>query len=167
MITSNNCETENTCVEGCFCPEGLVTNSEGICVKQNECDCYIDDKFYPNQVTVERECESCQCLGGMLNCVPVNNCTCDKVKEFTCVNENNKCIPVDFLCDNSFDCADKSDEANCTCSIDAFVCANGQCVGKYKKCDGFPDCRDASDELDCDDCIEFKCIVNDKCIPSK
>ncbi len=158
---------DETCVEGCFCPKGYFANAEGVCVAEEACECYLGDEAYMNGTSVEKNCMSCLCVGGVFNCVPIKECqgSC-KPSEFSCVSDG-KCIPRSYICDNSFDCADRSDEVNCTCKAGAFICANGQCVDGYKKCDGFPDCRDGSDELKCDNCVEFKCFVNDKCIPSK
>ena len=40
--------------------------------------------------------------------------TCSK-DEFSC-NKGTKCISKNLVCDGSFDCFDKTDEANCTTS---------------------------------------------------
>ncbi len=157
---------DETCVEGCFCPEGFFTNSEGVCVPQDSCECYLGENAYINGTSVKKGCMSCLCVEGVFNCVPTKECHSCNAGEFSCKTDG-KCIPRSHLCDNSFDCADMSDEVNCTCEADAFICANGHCVKGFNKCDGFPDCRDGSDELDCRSCLEFECLVNDKCIPSK
>lgn len=37
-----NCE--DSCVEGCFCPDGLTLNSKDQCVPVQECPCQFDGK---------------------------------------------------------------------------------------------------------------------------
>lgn len=73
--------------------------------------------------------------------------------QFRC--ENALCIPANFHCDGYHDCADESDEANCTaiaCPDNKFLCPNGgpnrtpKCIAKTQLCDGKRDCEDGSDE---------------------
>lgn len=73
--------------------------------------------------------------------------------QFRCTNA--LCIPSNFYCDGYHDCADESDEANCTaiaCPDNKFLCprggANGtpKCILKTQLCDGNRDCEDGSDE---------------------
>ena len=48
------------------------------------------------------------------------------------------------------DCADGSDEMNCSCNSKVkFLCNNGECIRKNHRCDGFLHCTDGSDELNC------------------
>ncbi|EDX15978.1 GD20862 [Drosophila simulans] len=65
------------------------------------------------------------------------------------------CIPYNFHCDGYHDCADKSDEANCTaiaCPDNKHLCPRGgasgtpKCILKSQLCDGKRDCEDGSDE---------------------
>lgn len=43
-----------TCVEGCFCPSGLVEH-ENTCIKKSQCPCQLNGKVYlPGQETNER-----------------------------------------------------------------------------------------------------------------
>lgn len=73
--------------------------------------------------------------------------------QFRCTNA--LCIPYNFHCDGYHDCADESDEANCTaiaCPDNKFLCPRGgsngspKCILKSQLCDGKRDCEDGSDE---------------------
>ena len=73
--------------------------------------------------------------------------------QFRCTNA--LCIPSNFYCDGYHDCADESDEANCTaiaCPDNKFLCPRGgpkgtpKCILKSQLCDGNRDCEDGSDE---------------------
>lgn len=77
--------------------------------------------------------------------------------EFACDNEK-KCIPQSWVCDQTDDCGDKSDEKDCDGSkwrkvnvntsniCEEFKCAMGICLSFDKVCDGIRDCLDGSDE---------------------
>lgn len=73
--------------------------------------------------------------------------------QFRCTNA--LCIPANFHCDGYNDCADESDEANCTaiaCPDNKFLCPKGgpngapKCIAKTQLCDGKRDCEDGQDE---------------------
>ncbi|KAK2724586.1 hypothetical protein QYM36_001171, partial [Artemia franciscana] len=62
------------------------------------------------------------------------------------------CYPQYQRCDKVVDCADGSDEADCSyrpCNTEDFKCGSGICIPADKKCNGFAECRDESDEQDC------------------
>ncbi|CAM1304488.1 HSPG2 (predicted) [Pycnogonum litorale] len=95
--------------------------------------------------------------------------------ESTC--QNGECILRDYVCDEDYDCTDRSDEFNCgapqKCEPNEFECDNGNCVGKYWRCDGENDCGDNSDERKCEPnppgspCryFEYQCTAGNQCIP--
>ncbi|XP_065641284.1 sortilin-related receptor isoform X3 [Hydra vulgaris] len=81
---------------------------------------------------------------------------------FKCFSGN--CIPLNWKCDNFYDCSDYSDEdpSICgrttqittptrttvfsVCSSDHFQCFSGKCIPLNWKCDDYYDCSDHSDE---------------------
>lgn len=66
---------------------------------------------------------------------------------FVCRTPGTECIPQQWRCDGSSDCADDSDEEKCTCGRDEFQCDRGVCVPQTAVCDGVADCRNGADEL--------------------
>lgn len=67
-----------------------------------------------------------------------------------------ECIPKGWVCDDEFDCRDKSDEVNCSsvseCRHNEFKCrssVNPTCISSGWICDGDEDCKDGSDEFNC------------------
>ena len=180
------------CVEGCFCPKGLLMDETGTCVPISSCTCAYDNKYYPSGSTIVRGCEICSCANGSFVCSKLSTKECQQdcslINEFQCTTSK-ECIPKTWKCDKVPDCADKSDEQNCVyeCSNQtSFTCTNGQCLNMTKRCDGVPNCRDGSDELNCSkkeqsketyfifsisfiayvqSCNEFLCKTSKKCIP--
>ncbi|XP_072041321.1 uncharacterized protein [Amphiura filiformis] len=80
---------------------------------------------------------------------------CDVILEGECASNefqcsSGECIADHDVCDTYADCADASDEANCTCYDYEFLCASGEaCIPSFWQCDGTVDCDDSSDELNC------------------
>ncbi|KAH9644190.1 hypothetical protein HF086_008679, partial [Spodoptera exigua] len=130
--------------------------------------CQADDylRFPGSQVRVELQVDSAP-----VTYAPFSSC---KPYEATC--GNGQCIPKSAVCDNNYDCADRSDEENChhdgMCEPNQFKCNNHKCVLKTWICDSENDCGDGSDEQNCGRTsdgrcspAEFACSAGDQCIP--
>ncbi|XP_043938812.1 otogelin isoform X2 [Protopterus annectens] len=55
------------CVDGCYCPEGLIYEN-GTCVKPSECSCIYHGVSYLVGSVVMEDCNNCTCFGGRWNC---------------------------------------------------------------------------------------------------
>ncbi|XP_069021761.1 otogelin [Embiotoca jacksoni] len=69
-----SCNLERTCIDsklacldGCYCPEGLIFEDGG-CVTPSDCPCEYRGMFYPSGQTLQEECNNCTCVGGVWNC---------------------------------------------------------------------------------------------------
>ncbi|MCI4382007.1 hypothetical protein PGIGA_G00258580, partial [Pangasianodon gigas] len=57
---SNQC-TSTQCKSGCVCPDGLLADGQGGCVKEEHCPCVHNGVFYKPGETVKADCNSCTC----------------------------------------------------------------------------------------------------------
>ncbi|NWQ93961.1 OTOG protein, partial [Burhinus bistriatus] len=65
-------DSELPCVDGCYCPEGLIYENE-LCVKPMDCPCDYHGSFFEMGSVVYEECNNCTCIGGKWICT---NLTC-------------------------------------------------------------------------------------------
>ncbi|XP_010213011.1 PREDICTED: otogelin [Tinamus guttatus] len=64
--------SELPCIDGCYCPDGLIYENE-LCVKPIDCPCDYHGKFFEMGSVVHEECNNCTCIGGKWICT---NLTC-------------------------------------------------------------------------------------------
>ncbi|NXD99423.1 OTOG protein, partial [Chaetorhynchus papuensis] len=64
--------SELHCIDGCYCPEGLIYENE-LCVKPMDCPCDYHGSFFEMGSVVYEECNNCTCIGGKWMCT---NLTC-------------------------------------------------------------------------------------------
>ncbi|NWS94257.1 OTOG protein, partial [Mionectes macconnelli] len=64
--------SELPCVDGCYCPDGLIYENE-LCVKPMDCPCDYHGSFFEMGSVVYEECNNCTCIGGKWICT---NLTC-------------------------------------------------------------------------------------------
>uniref|UniRef100_A0A3B4GTF9 Otogelin n=1 Tax=Pundamilia nyererei TaxID=303518 RepID=A0A3B4GTF9_9CICH len=60
-------DSKLTCLDGCYCPDGLIYEDGG-CVMPSDCPCEYHGMFYPSGQTLQEECNTCACVGGVWNC---------------------------------------------------------------------------------------------------
>ncbi|CAK1545090.1 unnamed protein product [Leptosia nina] len=58
---------DSSCVEGCFCPEGLFLEG-GKCVEKSECPCRARKQIFPPGAVVPKSCNTCTCQAGEWLC---------------------------------------------------------------------------------------------------
>ncbi|KAM6274442.1 otogelin [Porphyrio hochstetteri] len=61
-----------SCIDGCYCPDGLIYENE-LCVKPMDCPCDYHGSFFKIGSVVYEECNNCTCIGGKWICT---NLTC-------------------------------------------------------------------------------------------
>ncbi|NWV38253.1 OTOG protein, partial [Grantiella picta] len=64
--------SELHCIDGCYCPDGLIYENE-LCVKPMDCPCDYHGSFFEMGSVVYEECNNCTCIGGKWICT---NLTC-------------------------------------------------------------------------------------------
>ncbi|KAF1666831.1 Otogelin, partial [Aptenodytes patagonicus] len=65
-------DSELPCIDGCYCPDGLIYEND-LCVKPVDCPCDYHGSFFEMGSVVYEECNNCTCTGGKWICT---NLTC-------------------------------------------------------------------------------------------
>ncbi|NWT37646.1 OTOG protein, partial [Chroicocephalus maculipennis] len=65
------------CIDGCYCPDGLIYENE-LCVKPMDCPCDYHGSFFETGSVVYEDCNNCTCIGGKWICT---NLTCPGILE--------------------------------------------------------------------------------------
>ncbi|XP_065596971.1 otogelin-like protein [Cyrtonyx montezumae] len=55
------------CLDGCYCPDGLIMEN-GTCISVSNCPCIYHGTAFPVGSKIEQECSNCVCTGGFWNC---------------------------------------------------------------------------------------------------
>ncbi|KAM6424642.1 otogelin-like protein [Rhynochetos jubatus] len=55
------------CLDGCYCPDGLILEN-GTCISVSNCPCIYHGTAFPAGSKIEQECSNCVCIGGIWNC---------------------------------------------------------------------------------------------------
>ncbi|KAI5934971.1 Mucin-2 [Manis javanica] len=56
------------CISGCVCPEGLIDDGRGGCVKEEACPCVHNKELYSPGHTIKVDCNTCTCRRGRWVC---------------------------------------------------------------------------------------------------
>ncbi|KAK2101734.1 Mucin-19 [Saguinus oedipus] len=91
------------CKRGCFCPEGMVRNSKGICVFPDDCPCSFGGREYDEGSVTPVGCNECTCIKGSWSCTQ-NECQtiCHIYGEGHVRTFDGKSYSFDGLCQYSF-----------------------------------------------------------------
>ncbi|XP_025025529.1 otogelin [Python bivittatus] len=65
-------DSELPCVDGCYCPDGLIYENR-LCVRPTECPCDYHGTVHRTGAIIQEECNNCTCSGGKWICT---NLTC-------------------------------------------------------------------------------------------
>uniref|UniRef100_I3KEU2 VWFD domain-containing protein n=1 Tax=Oreochromis niloticus TaxID=8128 RepID=I3KEU2_ORENI len=69
-----SCQTLNKqcistqCISGCVCPDGLLSDNNGGCVKQEDCPCPYNGEYYKHGQSVKVDCNTCTCNSSNWEC---------------------------------------------------------------------------------------------------
>ncbi|KAL6474544.1 hypothetical protein MHYP_G00181050 [Metynnis hypsauchen] len=66
-LDSDQC-VSTQCTSGCVCPDGLLADGRGGCVKEENCTCVHNGVFYQPGQTVKEDCNTCTCSNGIWSC---------------------------------------------------------------------------------------------------
>uniref|UniRef100_UPI0014481FD3 mucin-2 n=1 Tax=Epinephelus lanceolatus TaxID=310571 RepID=UPI0014481FD3 len=68
-LNLNNDECDSTeCESGCRCPNGLLDDGKGSCVKENQCPCQHNGHIYASGSQISKQCNKCTCNSGSWGC---------------------------------------------------------------------------------------------------
>uniref|UniRef100_A0A8D2IUY1 Uncharacterized protein n=1 Tax=Varanus komodoensis TaxID=61221 RepID=A0A8D2IUY1_VARKO len=56
------------CVSGCVCPDGLVSDGNGKCIKEEQCPCSYGGNFYSPGTYIKVNCNTCTCQKRQWDC---------------------------------------------------------------------------------------------------
>ncbi|XP_060745226.1 mucin-2-like isoform X2 [Tachysurus vachellii] len=65
---SNPSSSDQSCISGCYCPEGQYADHNGSCVTREKCTCEFMGMVYASGQVVESNCKTCTCRGGQWDC---------------------------------------------------------------------------------------------------
>ncbi|XP_050302983.1 hemocytin [Anthonomus grandis grandis] len=63
-------DEEDSCVEGCYCPEGTVLH-DNKCILKDQCPCTYRGKSFPPGASISKKCNTCSCVSGKWECTQV------------------------------------------------------------------------------------------------
>ncbi|XP_077424251.1 otogelin-like protein isoform X1 [Vanacampus margaritifer] len=63
------------CLDGCYCPDGLILQN-GTCIAASQCPCVYHGSSYAHGHVLRQGCNVCICMGGVWNCTE-SNCTAE------------------------------------------------------------------------------------------
>ncbi|XP_061466216.1 otogelin isoform X3 [Rhineura floridana] len=104
-------DSELPCVDGCYCPDGLIYENK-LCVRPTECPCDYHGTIHRTGAVIHEECNNCTCTGGKWICT-----------NFTCPAECSVSGDIHFM---TFDGRKYSFQATCQ-----YILAKSLTSGKF------------------------------------
>ncbi|XP_071495091.1 low-density lipoprotein receptor-related protein 1-like [Diadema antillarum] len=189
----DNCNY-TTCREGLFqCGNGACISMTWLCDRDDDCGDNSDEQTceYMCDSETQFQCKvSLRCIDIERVCDDVDDCddgsddsrnpNCTSLRPVVCTGnefrcDEQRCIPMSWVCDGEPDCHGLEDEAHCeiepVCQANTHYKCPGEakCIPHVWQCDGTPDCQDQSDEFFCAelgcDVGHWKCENHTLCIP--
>uniref|UniRef100_A0A8P4KLK2 VWFD domain-containing protein n=1 Tax=Dicentrarchus labrax TaxID=13489 RepID=A0A8P4KLK2_DICLA len=68
----NKC-VSTQCISGCVCPDGLLSDGKGGCIKEEDCPCPYGGEYYNSGQTITVDCNNCTCKSRKWECTD-NDC---------------------------------------------------------------------------------------------
>ncbi|XP_018416844.1 PREDICTED: mucin-5AC-like [Nanorana parkeri] len=56
------------CISGCICPDGLIADSHGGCVQEQQCPCIHNNEAFPPSAKIKMQCNTCTCVNRNWEC---------------------------------------------------------------------------------------------------
>ena len=75
LANPGSCVQDDVWSDRCCCPLGQVEDYQGVCVDIEDCPCIYEGVTYPADEVITKECETCTCESGLMNCTPIP-CDC-------------------------------------------------------------------------------------------
>ncbi|XP_032895183.1 mucin-2-like isoform X2 [Amblyraja radiata] len=78
-VNKQSCRNRNIpqvfspCLPGCVCPDNLVEDDSGRCIRPEQCPCVFGGEKHPAGKTIQRDCNQCTCNAGIWKCT-TNSC---------------------------------------------------------------------------------------------
>ncbi|XP_078275571.1 mucin-5AC-like [Rhinoraja longicauda] len=78
-VNKQSCRNRNIpqvfslCIPGCVCPDNLVEDDSGRCIRPEQCPCVFGGEQHPPGKTIQRDCNQCTCNAGIWKCT-TNSC---------------------------------------------------------------------------------------------
>ncbi|XP_066440797.1 SCO-spondin-like [Eleutherodactylus coqui] len=124
ITDSGSCHELFGCVAGCNCPDGLVLDDGGQCVRPSMCPCHHSGQTYSPGSSLKQKCKDCTCVNGIWNCTE-SRCPEVVFCPGDLVYKSGACLLTCNNLEQNKSCSDRGD--SCVCP-DGMVLLMDRCV---------------------------------------